>query len=122
MGFLKLLWNKISAWFSHEVPALEAWVSKFLTDEGHVLLVAAEAAALDVLNGKSIKEAADGIALYLKGQGIKVALNDVLDAIRTQLSYHQAKPAETPPIKPPLIEPSIPPTPIEPSIPPTPGE
>ena len=80
-------WARFQDFFGGTLePALEAWVKKFATDEGKLLLSQAETFAVAVAGGQSIKDAATALISQLASQGLTIAENDALDAIRTQLS------------------------------------
>lgn len=83
-------WSRFSDFFGNDLsPALEAWVKKFATDEGKLLLNTAEIFAQQVLSGTAIKDAAAALITQLATTGVTIAENDALDAIRTQLSSIQ---------------------------------
>lgn len=68
-------------------PPLAAIIKKFATDEGAVILGVAATLATDVLmNGKSIQSAGDEAVATLAVQGLAVAKNDAMDAIRLSMS------------------------------------
>ena len=89
-------------------PALEAWIKKFASDEGKVLLSAALTAAQEVAAGKSIQQAGTDLVATLAAQGQQVALTDALDAIRTQVSYLQTTTAASAPATPAATTPATP--------------
>lgn len=83
-------WQRIKDEFGNDIaPALEAWIKKFLTDEGKLLLNSSIQFAQDVASGKSMQDAGTALVTQMASQGITVLETDAMDAIRTQLSAIQ---------------------------------
>jgi hypothetical protein len=87
--FIKSL---LTGFWNKDGPAITAWVEKFASDEGKLLLATALTSAQAVFSKQTtMQDAGAALVKTMETQGVTVAENDALDAIRTQLNYVQTQ-------------------------------
>lgn len=105
MNIFQRVWQSLVSFVQHffgtQAPAVTAWLSQFLTDEGQIVLADAEKYGPQIFNGTiTIVQAAEALGQDLLAKGISDIENlgeTIYNALRTQVNFvASATPASSP--------------------------